>query len=238
MSVGAPAAARRVLLLAALVIAALAAVQSWERLQGRLAYTQLQTMKATWQAGDGMPHDRVLNRGLALGYRAVAQQPANAAYRLALAGMHAWRAKGLRLWPRQAAAESDKVVENLKAALARRPSWYQAWAMLALVKYQAGERDRQLLTIMEKALASGPYETAVHHALAIVGPRVRRQLGAPLRKRLIEVLRVALHNPHVKRFVVEQIVMTGMENEFANELADDAALARLAAGLLEERQRL
>ncbi len=211
------------------------AVHGWERLQGRLSYIQLQEMKTAWHDRSGMPRDGDLNEGFKLGYRALEYEQGSADYRFMLASMHAWREKSLRLWPDQAAAETAKVVENLKAALSRRPSWYEAWILLALVKLQAGENDQQLMAALEKSIETGPYETSVQHGLAFIGPRVRDQLSPALREQLIEVMRISLDNPNINSFVVEQIVMTGMESAFEEQLNARADLARLRKRFLEKR---
>lgn len=217
------------------VVAAVLASHGWDRLQGRLNYLIVQDMKSDWHDRSRVPHDDELNEGFKLGYRALEREPASADYRFMLASMHAWREKSLRLWPDQAAAEADKVIENLKAALARRPSWFQAWSLLALVKFQVGEIDQQFVAALEKSMETGPYETSVHHGLAFVGPRAGIRLGATLEGQIVEVLRIALNNPNVDRFVVEQIVMAGMEGTFEDQLASDDRLTRLRDQFLKKR---
>jgi len=216
-------------------VAVVLAVQAWDRLQGRLTYLRLQEMKAGWHERSSVPHDQDLNQGFKLGYEALEREPTSAEYRFMLASMHAWRERGLRLWPDQAAAETGKVIENLKAALARRPSWYEAWILLALVKFQAGEVDQQLQAALEKAIETGPYETSVHHGLSFIGPRIRERLGPKMREQVVEVMRTSLDNPHINEFVVEQIVMTGMENTFADRLTGDDELAKLVHRFMKKR---
>lgn len=215
--------------------AVILASRGLDRLQGRLSYLTLQDMKSDWHDRSRVPHDEELNKGFKLGYRALEREPANADYWFMLASMHAWRKKSLRLWPDQAAAETDKVVENLKAALTKRPSWYEAWILLALVKFQAGEIDQQLMAALEKSIETGPYETSVQHGLAFIGPRIRDRLGPALRDQLIDVMRTALDNPNVNSFVVEQIVMTGMESAFEEQLTSNTGLARLRQRFLNKR---
>lgn len=213
------------------------AAQAWDRLQGRLSYRQLQEMKAGWHEESRTPHDQELHEGFSLGYKALERDPASADYRFTLASLRAWREKGLRLWPERAAAETDKVIENLKAALARRPSWFEAWILLALVKFQAGEIDQQLKAALEKSIETGRYETSVHHGLAFIGPRIRDRLGPVLRGQVVDVMGTALDNPHIKRFVVEQIVMTGMEATFEDQLTSDDDLAKLVARFRKKRNK-
>lgn len=192
-------------------------------------------MKTAWHDTSRVPRDQELNEGFKLGYRALEREPASADYRFMLASMHAWREKGLRLWPDQAAAETEKVVENLKAALARRPSWFEAWILLALVKFQAGDVDQQLEAAVEKSIETGPYETSVQHGLAYIGPRLHGRLTPDLRARVVDVMRSSLHNPNINRFVVEQIVMSGMEDTFEDELRSNDALIRLFERFLKKR---
>lgn len=217
------------------VVAMVLAVQSWDRLQGRLSYLRLQDMRSDWRQQSRTPHDEELNEGFKLGYGALEREPASADYRFMLASMHAWREKALRLWPDQAAAETVKIVENLKAALARRPSWFEAWILLALVKFQAGEIDQQFKAALEKSIETGPYETSVHHGLSVIGPRVRDRLEPQLNEQIVGVMRTALDNPNVNRFVVKQIVMTGMEEVFEDQLARNDDLSRLADKHLKKR---
>lgn len=227
---------RRGMLLCVVSVAAMVmATQAWDRLQGSWNFQRLERMKADWHEATRVPRDQELNEGFKLGYDALERDPASADYRFMLASMHAWREKGLRLWPEQAAAETGKVVENLKGALARRPSWFEAWILLALVKFQAGEIDRQLKAVLEVAMETGPYESAVHHGLSIVGPRIRDRVEPDLHDRIVEVLRTSLDNPHVNRFVVEQIMVTGMEETFADQLASNDDLARLVDRYLKKR---
>lgn len=216
-------------------VAVVLAAQAWDRLQGRVSYLRLKEMKADWHERSGMPHDQDLNQGFKLGYKALEREPTSAEYRFMLASMHAWREKGLRLWPDQAAAETGKVIENLKAALVRRPSWYEAWILLALVKFQAGEVDQQLQAALEKAIETGPYETSVHHGLSFIGPRIRDRLGPKMQEQVVSGMRTALDNPHINEFVVEQIIMTGMENTFADRLTTDDDLAKLVHRFLKKR---
>jgi len=192
--------------------------QAWDRLQGRTGHLRLAAMKAGWQEASRVPRDQALNEAFNLGYRTLEHEPDSADYRFMLASMHAWREKALRLWPDQAAAETDKIVENLKAALARRPSWFEAWILLALVKFQAREPDQQFMAALEKSIETGPYETSVHHGLSIIGPRIRDRLEPRLWRQVVGVMRTALENPHVNRFVVEQIVMAGLEDTFRDKL--------------------
>lgn len=213
------------------------ATQTWDRLQGRLNYMHLEAMKSGWHKKSRMPHDHDLNEGFKLGYRALEREPDSADYRFMLASMHAWRERGLRLWPDQEAAETEKVIENLKGALARRPSWFEAWILLALVKFQANEIDQQFKAALEKSIETGPYETSVHHGLSFVGPRVRDRLGPELQGPMLEVMRTALANPHINRFVVEQIVMTGMEEVFEEQLSSDENLTKLVDKALKKRNK-
>lgn len=220
------------------VLAALAvglALQSWQRVQGQSSYLHLKEMKTGWQQGARAPRDQALNRGFKLGHKAIALDPDSAEYRLMLASMHAWRERGLRLWPDQAAAETDKVIENLKASLTRRPAWFEAWITLALVKFQDNQLDQQLHAALEKSIQTGRHETAVQHGLAFIGPRMGERLEPGLREQIIDVMRGALDNPNVKAFVVEQIVMHGMEHEFRERLAADEELSALLERYREKR---
>lgn len=228
---------RRLLLCAVCAVAVVLGTQAWDRLQGRLSYLQLQDVKTGWHEESRVPHDQDLNEGFMLAYKALEREPGSADYRFVLASMHAWREKGLRLWPDQEAAETEKVVENLKAALSRRPSWFEAWILLALVKYQAGEIDLQLKVALEKSIETGPFETSVHHGLSFVGPRIRDRLGPELSRQMVEVMRTALSNPHVNRFVVEQIVMSGMEETFEEQLGSDDRLAKLVDKAIKKRNK-
>lgn len=151
----------------------------------------------------------------------------NADYRFALARLHARREKGLRLWPDQAEAETRKIVENIKAALARRPTWFEPWISLAVVKYQSGKVDHELSVALEKAMETGPYETTVLHGVAFVGLRVWDRLEPELRRQIAETIRIGLDNENVRDFVVEQIVMTGRFTPFGEQLASDRVLRQL-----------
>lgn len=228
---------RRLVLCLACATTVVLAVQAWDRLQGRLNYMQLEDLKSGWHSESRTPRDHELNEGFKLGYRALESEPDSADYRFMLASMHAWRERGLRLWPDQEAAETKKVIENLKGALASRPSWFEAWILLTLVKFQANEIDQQLKAALEKSIETGPYETSVHHGLSFVGPRIRDRLGPELRGQMLNVMRTALANPHVNRFVVEQIVMAGMEEEFQEQLTSDENLARLVDKALKKRNK-
>lgn len=216
-------------------IAVLMTVQAWNRVQGQLTYVRLQDLKSNWHEATRVPRDEELNSGFKLGYKSLERDPASADYRFMLATMHAWREKGLRLWPDQAAAETDKIVESLKAALARRPTWFEAWVLLALIKFQANEIDQQFKVAVEKAIETGPYETSVHHGLAFIGPRLIDRLGPDLEGQVLEVMRTALDNPGVDRFVVEQIVMSGMEDIFQDKLTSDEGLAKLVERFQKKR---
>jgi hypothetical protein len=161
----------------------------------------------------------------------------NSDYRYMLASLHAWRERGLRLWPRQEAAENKKIIESLKAALVRRPSWFEPWILLALVKYQAGEVDHELKVALEKSIETGACETTVHHGLSYVALRVWGQLGPQLQKSVVDTLKIGLDNPHVNKFVVEQIVMTGKIHLFKHKLESEAKLTGLMNLYLEERSK-
>lgn len=226
----------RLFLCAAAVLALVLLGQAWDRLQGHLHYVQVQELKDAWHETNRVPHDRELSEGFKLGYRASEYESANADYRFILASLHAWREKVLRLWPDQEAAETRKVIENLKSALLRRPSWFEAWILLALVKFQAGEIDHELQVALEKAIETGPYETAVHHGLSLVAPRVWDGLGPDLRKKTVETLHIALDNPRVNKSVVEQIVMSGQVETFREKLESDKTLKRLMNRYLEKRK--
>lgn len=226
---------RRVLLCIIAAIAVLITAQAWNRLQGQLNHLRLKDLKADWHEATRVPHDEELNEGFKLGYKALEHDPGSAEYRFMLASMHAWREKSLRLWPDQAAAETEKVVENLKAALARRPTWFEAWILLALVKFQANEIDQQFKAAVEKAIETGPYETSVHHGLSFIGPRVLDRLDPELQGQVLAVMRTALDNTNVNRFVVEQIVMNGMEDVFNDRLTTDENLAKLVERFRKKR---
>ncbi|HSH49079.1 MAG TPA: hypothetical protein VK991_10885 [Halomonas sp.] len=217
------------------MLALILALQAGQRVQGQSSYLRLQAMKDDWQQGAQAPRDQALNLGFKLAHRAIAREPDNAAYRLMLASLHAWRERGLRLWPDQAGAETVKVIENLKASLARRPSWFEVWIMLALVKYQDQQLDQQLHAALEKAIETGRHETAVQHGIAFIGPRMMEQLAPPLRGQIIDVMRGALDNPNVRAFVVEQIVMHGLERDFRERLAADEELSALLKRYREKR---
>ena len=218
-----------------LAAALLMLVHAWERLQGQLSYLRLQELKSGWHETTRVPHDRELNEGFKLGYRAVEHERGSPEYRYMLASMHAWRERGLRLWPQQAAAENRKIIENLKAALSRRPSWFEAWILLALVKYQSGEVDHELQIALEKSIETGPYETVVHHGISYIGPRVWVRLGPDLRAKVVDTVRTALDNPDINRFATEQIVLAGWEDLFRDELESDPRLARLRDRFLKRR---
>lgn len=210
--------------------------QSWDRLRGHLNYLRLQEMKSGWHAQSQVPHDRDLNRSFQLGYRALEHERASPDYRFMLASLHAWRERGLYLWPEQAAAESRKIIENLKSALVRRPSWFEAWMLLALVKYQSNEIDHELKVALEKSMDTGRYETVVQHGLAYVGLRVWDDLGPALKERIFESLQAALSNPAVNEFVVEQIVATGRVELYRDTLESRQNLAALMNRFLERRK--
>lgn len=198
-----------------------------DRLQAAHYQQHIQKIKAKWHQQNEAPHDRFLNKSFKLGYTASEKEKSNADYRFMLASLHAWREKGLRLWPDQAEAETQKVSENIKAALARRPTWFEPWISLALVKYQSGKVDQELKVALEKAMETGQYETTVHHGVAFVGLRVWDHLEPELRRQVVETIRIALENDNVKGFVVEQIVMTGRFTPFGEQLASDRGLRRL-----------
>lgn len=226
---------RRLVLCLVLGTSIVFSVQAWERLQGQLYYLSLERMKSQWQGATHVPRDRELNEAFILGYRASEYEKDDSDYRYMLASLHAWRERGLRLWPRQAEAENKKVEENLKAALVRRPSWFEAWILLALVKYQANEVDHEMKVALEKSIETGQFETTVHHGLSYVGLRVWDHLGPQLRRSIVETLDIALDNKDVKGFVVEQIVQTGRVELFRDKLESDEELARLANRLLKKR---
>ncbi|MFZ0487709.1 MAG: hypothetical protein WAL83_11985 [Arenicellales bacterium] len=229
---------RRGLFLCLMLVAAVVFCgQAWERLQGQLYYLRLEQLKAQWQAGSHVPHDRELNEGFTLGYTASEHQRDDSDYRYLLASLHAWRERGLRLWPQQAAAENKKVEENLKAALVRRPSWFEAWILLALVKFQANEVDHEMNVALEKSIETGQFETTVHHGLSYVGLRVWDRLGPRLQKSIVETLDIALDNRDVRKFVVEQIVVTGRVELFRDKLESDEELAKLTNRFLEKRNK-
>lgn len=144
-----------------------------------------------------------------------------------LAGLHAWREKGLRLWPDQAAAETQKVIENIKATLARRPTWFEPWISLAVVKYQSDRIDHELTIAIEKAIETGRYETTVHHGVAFVGLRIWDRLEPELRTQVVDAISTGLDNEQVRDFIVEQIVMTGHFTPFGEKLASDDLLRQL-----------
>lgn len=227
----------RLFLCAVFALALVLAGQAWERYQGRLSHLRLADMKAQWHETSRVPRDQELNEGFKLGYGALEREPASARYRFMLASMHAWREKGLRLWPDQAAAETEKVIENLKAALARRPSWFEAWILLALVKLQAGEVDQQLIAALEKAIETGRYETSVQHGVAYIGPRIRDQLGPAMREEVLTVMGTALDNRSIRRFVVEQIVMHDLADAFQYKLSSDAELGELVDRVRNKRNK-
>jgi hypothetical protein len=220
------------------VLAVVLSTQSCVRLQGYLDYLELERMKAGWHDQSGMPHDRELSQSFKLGYRASEYERENTEYRFMLASLHAWREKGLRLWPKQSKAETDKVIENLKAALARRPSWFEAWMLLALVKYQSNELDNEFTVALEKSIETGKYETTVHHGLSIIGPGVFHRLGPALQRSVIETLDIGLDNSHVNEFVVERIVMSGLLERFRSRLESDKELNRLLNKYLKKRKEL
>lgn len=222
-----------------LVLAAAAAflVQAHERLQGNLDYLRLKEIKVLWQEGSHVPRDRELNESFALGYRASEYERGSSDYRYMLASLHAWRERGLRLWPDQAAAENRKIIQNLKAALVRRPTWFDAWILLALVKYQSNELDHELTVSLEKSIETGPFETTVHHGLSFVALRIWERLGPGLKRSTVQTLKIALDNPDIRSFVVEQIVMTGRVDLFKDKLESDDELAMLVNRYQEKRKQ-
>jgi hypothetical protein len=211
--------------------------QAWERLEGSLSYIELQHIKTRWQEEASVPRDMELNRAFALGYRASVYEMDNSDYRYMLASLHAWRERGLRLWPRQETAENKKIIESLKAALVRRPSWFEAWILLALVKYQSGEVDHELKIALEKSIETGACETTVHHGLSYVALRVWDRLGPQLQKSVVDTLNIGLDNPRINKFVVEQIVMTGRIGLFRHKLESRKDLTRFMNQYLEERSK-
>lgn len=212
-------------------------IRAHERFQGNLDYLRLKEIKSQWQADSHVPHDRELNEGFILGYRALEYERESSDYRYLLASLHAWRERGLRLWPDRAMAENRKIIENLKAALARRPTWFDAWSLLALVKYQSNEIDHELRVALEKSIETGPFETTVHHGLAFVGLRIWDRLDPDLRKSATDTLRIALDNPNIRSFVVEQIVMTGRIDLFKDKLESDEELINLVHRYQEKRKQ-
>jgi hypothetical protein len=226
----------RLFLFMAFVLSVVLAMQALDRLQGQWHYLALQELKAGWHERSRIPRDHELNEGFKLGYRALEREPTSAQYRLTLASMHAWRESTLRLWPEQAAAETGMTIQNLKAALARRPSWFEAWALLGLVKFQADEVDLQLKAALEKSIETGPFETSVQHGISFVGPRIRDQLSPQLLELVVRTMRAALDNPSVRGFVVEQIVMSGLESEFADRLEADEELVELSNKYRDKRK--
>lgn len=228
---------RRVLLLCVVVAVAFIFMrESWERFRAYARYIQVQELKENWYEGGGIPHDRKLNEGFKLGYIASEYDKASPEYRYMLAGLHAWREKGLRLWPEQAKAESQKIIENLKAALVRRPTWYEAWILLALVKFQLGEFDHELEIVLEKAIETGRYETVVQHGVSMIALGLWDKLGPGLRDNAKETLSIALGNTSVNKFVVERIVMSGRVDEFREILQTDEKLWSLTERYLEKRK--
>lgn len=220
-----------------LACAVILCAQAGERLEGTLNYLHLKRIKAHWHAESHVPHDRELNKAFVLGFKALEDEKDNADYRYMMASLHAWRGRGLRLWPNQDAAENRKIIESLKAALVRRPSWFEAWILLALVKYQSGEVDNELKVALEKSIETGAFETTVHHGLAYVGLRAWATLGPRLRKSVVDTLKIGLDNPNIRSFVVEQIVMTGRIEPFKSKLESEPELTRLMDRYLEERSK-
>jgi len=219
-----------------LLVAALAgAVQAWERLQTRLDHERVKTMKAAWHEQDRQPHDHLLNTTFKLGYKASEKEKSNAEYRFVLAGLHAWRQKSLRSRPEQARAETRKIIENLKAALARRPTWHEPWITLALVKYQSGDVDQEFKVSLEKAVETGKYETVVQRGVSLAGLRAWERLEPELRNRVVETVGIALENPRMREFAVAQIVMTGRYTPFGEHLASDSELRMLVNKYQEEK---
>jgi len=227
---------RRLAALAATVLALVCMLQSGDRWSSYTHFVQVQTLKDRWHDEDTTPHDRELNQGFKLAHRAIETDKSNADYRLVLASLHAWRERGLRLWPEQARAETEKVIEGLKAALVRRPSWFEAWILLALVKFQSGDIDHELSIALEKAIETGRYETVVHYGLGIVAPKIWDRLSGNLRMKAKKTLNTALENREVNRLVVESIVMSGKEELFEEKFAEDAYLSRLRKQYVEKRK--
>lgn len=219
-----------------LVTAVVCSFQAWSRLEGYLLHSEVEKMKTKWRAGDSVPHDRELLEAFKVGYEALEHEIDNPDYRFSVAGLHAWRERTLRLWPDRAKAENQKIEENLKAALVLRPSWFEAWILLALVKYQSNELDNEFVVAVEKSLETGRYETAVHHGLAIIGPRTWDRFDSLTRDAIIETLHIALDNPYVYDFVVEQIVMAGKVDLFRGKLESDRSLKGKMNKYLKKRK--
>jgi len=215
----------------------MAAMDSWNRFQAAWNHLQIQEIKAEWRQQGEAPRGASVNNGFRLGYKASEKEPANADYRFMLARLHAWHQQSLKRKPAKTEAETRKVIENLKGALARRPTWFEAWIALALVKFQSGRADHELKVALEKAMETGQYQTPVHHGAAFVGLRVWEDLGPGLQERVSETVRLALDNRAVRGFVVEQIVLTRRWSPFGDKLAADPELMRLVESYQRKREQ-
>jgi len=219
----------------ALIGALVGLTDSLERFLAARYQQRVEALKSSWQQHKA-PGDEPLNNSFKLGYKAAEKDTASADHRFMLAGLHAWREKRLRHRPDQAAAETEKIIENIKAALARRPTWFEPWISLAVVKFQAGEIDYELQIALEKAMQTGRYETSVHHGIAFAGLRAWDSLEPELQGQITETLRIALDNGNVRNFVVKQIVMTGRFTPFGEQLASDPVLRRLVDKYQKEKE--
>lgn len=220
-----------------LSISLAATYASWKRLQAADGYQQVVKMKTSWQQRNEPPRDRVLHGSFTLGYRTHEKDRSNADAAFLLASLHAWREKGLRLWPDQAKAEREKIIQNIKASLALRPTWFDAWITLALVKYQGGQIDRELLIALDKAIDKGRYESSVHHGVSIVGLGLWSQLEPGLKDKVVKTLKIALRNSDVQEFVVERIVMNDRIPVFQETLASNERLRALMEKYVNKKNR-
>lgn len=210
------------------------AAKARDRLQGSVAYLEAHRLNDQWRQSQRVPDDKSLQTAFQLAREATHYDPSNAEYRLLLADLRAWRVKSLRLWPNLATTEMELIVDRLKTVLAARPTWFEAWIRLVLVKFQLGQIDQEMIVAMEKSMETVRYETSVHHGVAFVGLRVWDELGPDLKKQIQKTLTIALGNRYIRKFVVKEIVTTRKIKIFKEKLESDTYLEKKVKQFLQE----
>lgn len=205
------------------------------RLQAYLDISSVRALIKNWEKVGWVPDDKELNRAFELAYRALNSDNSSAEYRYVAASLHTWHQRELRLWPKLSKAENDKIIQNLKASLIRRPTWYDAWILLTIVKYRANQLDEEFEYALSKSIETGRYETSVHHGISIVGLRQWSNLSGETKKAIKEVMLISLRNYHVNKFVIGQMFETDWMAEIKNELETDESLKELAETYAQRR---
>jgi len=141
----------------------------------------------------------------------VYRNPIDAASARLVADLYRARARGQRLYPREAAASWNQTLTALRHALRLSPASGRLWAALATAKYEARQLDGELDLAVSRALYFAPRDAVVRFEIIIAGMHGWSALSPGTRTAFMNMVRLAAHTQGLNDHVSNTAVRAGWQ---------------------------